>query len=166
LRGALITIAVIGGLLVLGVVGVIDYVIGHSTTLVSNATDPVKMQQEYSDAHSQCAGVRGLLQQLQTDDKAAKDYDTANADILAGRAKDTPLGQVHNQSAQLHTVAQGDRDQLAEAASGYDNMIEDHTKSLGITWVKTVFLDHGLPQSIQPPDYTVDCGTGSWQNNG
>lgn len=165
MKGGLLAVGVILGLGALVVLGLVIHAIDTSFQLYNQATDPQRMEQEYQAAHQQCAGVRQLWQQWQTDTKAAKDYDTQNAAILNGSAKDTPIGQVHTQSAQLHTVAQGDMDALHDAASQYDNLIEDHTKSFGITWVKTAFFDHGLPQQISPPDYTVDCGSGVWANN-
>lgn len=161
---------VIGAISILVILGlaifvVVDAIGSRTATLYQQTFDPQEMKNNYEAMHLECSGVRTLWHQWQTDKQAAAAFaaDPVHKPILDGTVKDTPLGNVHNEYDRLNTVATGDHDQLADAAGKYDNLIETKTKSYGSKFVQVVFFDNGLPQSIQPPFDSVDCGSGSWQ---
>lgn len=161
---------VIGAITILVILGlaifvVVDAVGSRTATLYQQTFDPQEMKDNYEAMHTSCASVRTLWQHWQTDKQAADAFaaDPVHKPILDGTAKDTPLGNVHNEYDRLRTVATGDHDQLAEAAGTYDNLVETKTKDYGSLFVQKVFFDNGLPKSIQPPYDSVDCGSGSWE---
>lgn len=164
MKGFLLGVLAVVIVIVAIVFSVIQFAASRSADVYNSALDPTEMKNNYEAMHANCSDVRTLWTQWQTDSKAASDFKTVNAGILDGSVKVSALqaAQVQQQAGVLDTVAQGDRDDLATAASAYDTLVETKTKNIGAQWVKIIFFDTGLPQSIQPPYTDVNCGSGVW----